>query len=79
MDAEQLRHAIKLCAMLKSAAPNCFYRLYESDLHCIYAWEPRLRRRINSTAAGVAGMIESCSDETCICKKLAEISARLPP
>ena len=80
MDAEQIKHAIELCNRLRRAAPECFHLLYESDMHCIYAWETRLRRRVALTMADVAGIFETCGgDETCICRKLMKIADRLSP
>jgi len=75
---EQLKYATELCTTLRRAAPNCFHRLYESDLHCIYTWEPKLSRHPITTMADVAGIIEACgNDEACICKKLKKIIERL--
>jgi len=75
---ERLKYATELCAMLRRVTPNCFHRLYESDMHCIYAWEPKLNRHPISTMADVASIIEACNvDEACICKKLKKIIDRL--
>ena len=75
MDAERIKHAIQLCSALRHAAPSCFHLLYESDMHCTYAWEPRLRRHPITTTADVASIVEICgNDEACICKKLMEIT-----
>jgi hypothetical protein len=80
MGMEQLKYAIELCGMLRRAAPNCFHRLYESDMHCIYSWEPKLSCHPIATVADVAGIIETCgNDETCICKKLKKLSDKLSP
>ena len=75
IDMERLKHAMELCSRLRRAAPECFHLLYESHIHCIYAWETRLRHRATSTMADVAGIFETCGgDEACICRKLMEIA-----
>jgi hypothetical protein len=79
VDAEPVRQAVALCAALRRAAPNCFYRLYESDIHCVYAWVPRLRRHATSAASDAVGAVEACNDETCACRRLREIADRLSP
>jgi hypothetical protein len=73
---ERLKYAMELCSALRRVAPNCFYRLYESELHCIYAWEPRLRRHVISIMADVAGIAETYGN---VCRKLMEIADRLAP
>ncbi len=72
MDAKWFRHVVEFCAALKRAAPNCFYRLYESDIHCIYAWAQK-------PTCCVLDAIEACGNETCKCNKLREIAERLAP
>lgn len=74
---ERLRYTIELCSTLARTAPNCFHHLYESDVHCIYHWTPKLRSHAISTMADVTNIIETCKDETCICKKLKKIIERL--
>ncbi len=62
--------AVEFCAALKRVAPNCFYRLYESHIHCVYAW-------MSIPTCCVLDAVEACGGETRRCNKLREIAERL--
>ncbi len=72
MDTKWFRHVVEFCTALRRTAPNCFHRLYESDIHCIYDWATK-------PTCCVLDAIETCGNETCKCNKLREIAERLAP
>ncbi len=71
MELVNLVRVAEFCATLKRVVtPKCFYRLYESDIHCVFAW-------MSIPTCCVLDAVEACGDETCRCNKLREIAEKL--